>query len=810
MRGLFTLSLLLCTLFAVAQSGSIIGQLQDENQQAVEFANVALYKVEDNSLVKVESSEASGIFKLQKIPAGTYNLVATFVGLADLKKENIELNADQTLDLGILAFAPKSVELTEATVTASRVMVEIKPDRTVFNVDGTINSTGDNAMTLMRKAPGVLVDNNDNINVLGRSGVLIYIDGKRLPLSGQDLTDYLSNLPSDQIDRIDIITNPGAKYEAEGNAGIIDIRLKKDKSLGANGSIRGTFSQGQFAQSNLNFTGNYRNKAMNVFGTLGLGQGESFNSMVFQSTQNDVYLDESNYGVRGWNNNNYRLGADFYLGDKSIIGILATGGYANTTSDGDNRIAISPRTDIAAIDSILVAESDGDFNNDRNTYNINYRFDDRKAGKSLNVDLDYGTYRNAGYRYQPNRYYNATEEAVLSEIINAFDTRTDIDIYTFTADYEQNLYGGKLGFGTKFSKVVSDNTFLQFDEVNGQNIQNDTFSNIFLYDENVYAGYVNYARKINDKWSFSAGVRAEQTDALGDLTPFLAELTEDPVDLNYLQFFPSAGLTWQLKPTQVINFNYGRRINRPDYNVLNPFNNRLSQLSYERGNPRLNPEIVNNVEIGYTLNYRYNFKIAYSKTTDQITRLIAPDEVDPRANFISWANLAEQDIFSANISAPMQLAKKWNAYFNLSASHINNQADYGNGAVVDVQTFTYSIYQQHTFDLPWKLKGEISGYFAGPGVWGGVFLYETSWALNVGLQRKFLENKMNVRISFNDIFYESGWDGFSDFNGLYSAGSGRWDSRRFSVSVGYNFGNENVKSRNRKAGLEKEAERVGG
>ena len=232
----FLLSFLAFGMFA--QNASIKGQLQDENKEAIVFANVALYNGADSSLVKVEPSDDSGIFNIKGLAAGNYYLVATYVGVADLRKSDINLTADQALDLGIISFAPSAIELEEATVTASRVMVEVKPDRTVFNVDGTINSVGSDAIELLRKAPGVLVDNNNNLSVLGRSGVMIYVDGKRLPLAGDDLANYLQNLPAEQIDRIDIITNPGARYEAEGNAGIIDIRLKKDKRFGSNGSLK--------------------------------------------------------------------------------------------------------------------------------------------------------------------------------------------------------------------------------------------------------------------------------------------------------------------------------------------------------------------------------------------------------------------------------------------------------------------------------------------------------------------------------------------------------------------------------------------
>lgn len=802
-----TLFFTFLSLLTFAQSGSVTGALQDENNEAVLFANVALHKSADSTLVKVEVSDETGKFSIKNIPAGDFFLKATYVGLTDLKKENITLESGETLDLGTLVFPVSAIELEAATVTADRVMVEVKADRTVFNVDGTINSTGSDAVELLRKAPGVTVDNNENISVLGRAGVLVYVDGKRLPLSGDDLNSYLRNLPADQIDKIDIITNPGAKYEAEGNAGIIDIRLKKDKSLGANGSVRSTFSQGRLHQGNLNFSGNYRNSKMNTFATAGYGNAQRFHDLIFKSQQNGLFLDEINNNQNNIENVNFRLGSDFFLNDKNTIGFLVDAGQSQTDNFGYNEIAISPLA-TREVDSILVADTQGLMNNDRISYNLNYRYDDGESNKSLNVDLDYGQFQNDNRRYLPNQYFNSGKTAMLSQIVNNIETESDINIYTGTVDFEANLWGGKAGIGTKYSRVNSDNTFIFSDEINGELVQNNLSSNIFNYDETVYAAYVNYTRKLNDKWSMSAGLRSEITDATGTLEPFAEELREDPVLQNYVSLFPSAGLSYQLNPSNSFNLNIGRRINRPDYSVLNPFNNRLSELSFEKGNPRLKPEIVNNVELGYTLKYMYNFKIAYSKTTDQITRLIGPDPIDPRAGFISWANLSEQTVISGNISAPLQLAKKWNLYLNLSASHIDNQADYGENGIVDVQAFTYNIYAQNTIDLPGKIKGEISGYYNGPGVWGGVFEYESSWSLNFGLQRKFLKDKMNVRLSVNDVFFESGWDGFSEFNGLYSEGGGRFDSRRVAASVSYDFGNENVKSRKRKTGIEDAAKRV--
>jgi iron complex outermembrane receptor protein len=784
----------------------IKGQVQDADGQAVAFANVALYSITDGKLVKVETTDDSGRFTLDGIADGTYDLVVTYLGAPDLRQEGIQVK-NGILDLGVLKMAPSGIDLAEATVTATRALVEIKPDRTVFNVQGTINAVGQNGLDLLRKAPGVTIDNNDNINVLSRSGVLVYVNGKRLPLAGEELANYLRSLTAEQIDRIDIITNPGAKYEAEGNAGIIDIRLSKAENEGANGTVNMTSTQGRYNRSNASIAGNFRNKKLNIFSRLGTVRRENFNNINFDMLQNGLRLQETmnlqNSAVDYFG----QLGADFFLGEHHTIGFLTSGSMQDGENKGSDDFLIS--TIGGPIDSILLAGSTSVNNRNRGEFNLNYRYDPGE-GKSLNIDLDYGTFRNKDLRRQPNTYVTPDRETVLTEIINTFNTPRNIDIYTFKVDYEQPIGKGQFGAGIKLSQVATKNTFLFFDEVGTQQVRNDVSSNLFDYDENVYAAYLSYSGKLNDKISYSAGLRSEKTDAMGTLTAFRDDLQEAPVEIDYLSFFPSAGLTYALNQQKgnTVSLNYGRRINRPDYNVLNPFRNQISQLTYERGNPFLRPEIVNNLELGYTLAYRYNFKLAYSQTADQITRLIGPDDFDPRAGFIGWDNLSKQTVISFNASLPFTVTKSWDAFANISASHINNQADYGDDGSVDLQAFSYTIFQQHTFKLPGKVTFEVSGYFAGPGIWGGVFEYDESWALNLGLQKKFLADQLNVKLSANDIFFQSGWQGQSDFNGQLSVGNGNWDSRNVALSLSYAFGNQKVKSRKRKTGLSEEAGRV--
>ncbi len=788
-----------------AQNATLTSKILDGKSQAVEFATIALKSAIDSTLINVEMTDENGIFTIQNIKPADYLLEITYVGLADFRK--LITVSQGNNDLGSLNMDAGNQQIEEVTVTAQRSMIEAKSDRMVFNVQGTINSAGENLLNLLRKAPGVLVDNNDNISVLSRAGVLIYVDGKRLPLSGADLTAYLQSLPAEQVDHIDIITNPGAKYEAEGNAGIIDIILKRDKNQGANGSLSGSLSRGRFTTGNISGTGNYRGKKFNTFFSGGYNGGTNWNNMNFGNDQNGLLINEVNNFYSDFNNFNVRVGTDFFISPKSTIGFLVTGQNSNISQSSRNRSEIGAKN-AAKIDSILRSDNTSLVDRVQRTYNLNYAY--RNGEKTVNVDLDLGNYNNDSDNFQPNRYYNAAETQIISEYNNHYLTPVTIDIATAKVDVELPLMKGKFGFGSKYSQVVTDNTFLFNNILDGVDVLNNRRSNNFKYNEEVAAAYANYNKTLSPLIDITMGVRLENTNSTGDLRAFLPELQEDPVKFNYLSYFPSAGFTFKKNPEHVYSFNYGRRINRPDYNVLNPFREQITELSFSKGNPFLRPEIVNNLEFSYTLKYRFNFSLAFSKTNDQITRLIGPDDTDPRAGFITYANLANQKIYSFNSSIPLDVTKWWNLYFNAAFSYTDNQADYGNGAVVDVQVFNYNFYQQQVFSLPNKWKFEVSGWYSGPGVWGGVFLYESQYSLNLGLQRKFINDKMNVKLAVSDVTFKSGWNGYSNFNGLIGTGSGNYDSRRATLSVSYELGNKNVKTRNRETGLETEAKRVGG
>ncbi len=809
MKRFVLVSLIIACCSLLSAQYHLSGNVRDANGDALPFANVALYLSLDSSLIKVETTDNSGAFSLVNLPEGEYDLVISFVGTPDLRQARMVLSGNR--DLGIMSMARPGVDLTGATVTAQRALVEVKPDRTIFNVQGTINAAGNDGLELLRKAPGVTIDHTDNISVLSRSGVLLYVDGRRVPLQGADLSSYLRNLTAEQIERIDIITSPGARYEAQGNAGIIDIRLKRAEDEGANGSLTAAGSQGRYARYAVNAGGNYRNARFNVFGNLSYGYNETFNRSDFVSRQRGFILVDDLYSVPVQRTPGVRTGVDLYLSDRHTLGVLFSGQYQdgrrvvnNSTEIYDQETFMS--TALNSPDSILRAQVFDDGDQNQNTFNLNYNFA-IGTGHNLNVDLDYGKYEHVNTIDQPNRYF-APDGQLLRVVDNSFETPIDIAIQTARLDYEFPLGSGAASAGIKYSEVETTNAFLFYEGLSGDRTLIETRSNRFIYDEKVVAGYLSYAGQLSEAVSFSTGLRVEATDASGNLLAVGTGGDEPQVNFDYVSFFPNAGLSYATPGGNTLNLRYGRRINRPDYSSLNPFRVQLNELSYRRGNPYLQPEKVNNVELGYVLKGRYNFKLSYSLTDDQVAQLFRPDDSITLAGFETYENLARQTVINFTVSAPVQITDWWRSYVNASAGYISNEANYGDDGTVDIDLFNYRFVNQNTFTLPGDFVGEITGQYIGPGVGGGIFVYEGFGMLNLGLQRSFFAGLLNAKLTASDIFYTSIINGESDFNGLFAQGRVAGDSRRVGLSLSYNFGNQKVKSRRRDTGLDEAARRV--
>jgi outer membrane receptor protein involved in Fe transport len=802
-RSMWVFASMCLSLSTTYAQGSITGKIQDENGEPLEFATVEVHKLADSTLVKAGFSNESGTYRVAPLDQGKYYLRVTFVGIKPVFSEAFDLAVDQNLELPTLK-AAGGPELQEVKITTEKPLVTVKPDMTVFNVQGTVNAMGENAFNLLRKAPGVVIDNNDNVMLLGKSGVRIMIDGKPSPLSAADLANLLKSMQSDQIENIEIITNPSAKYDAEGNAGIINIRMKRDKNMGANATVNFDYSAWVNQRLNGSISGNYRAKKFNAFGSYSGGVGANQSFMNFYRTLGGQSFTSNTIIERDYVNHNFRGGLDYYINKKHTIGFLASGvlseGTGTTESNNDIRILGND-----SILSTLESIGSSDFNKLNYNANLNYRFDNQK-GSTLNIDLDYGTFRNENYTYQPNTYRDPKTGQVLTERNFANDAPTDIDIYTFKADYERPLWKGKLGAGVKAAWVSTRNTFDFFNETADNLVLDSSRSNTFDYLENVNAAYANYSRQMK-KWGIQIGVRAEQTNSLGKLDAFVAT-TNDTVERHYLNLFPSAGVTYNLNQLNTFRLTYSRRIDRPRYEDLNPFVQQIDELSYRVGNPFLQPQFTHNMEVGYTYKYTLNASVAYSITSGFFTNVV--DTIESIRTQMTQLNLSERRVLTGTISYPWSPFKWWSTFSNASVFNVRNLADSVNGKSIDLSRTSFTLFHQSTFNLPKEFGIQLSGFYNSPGIWGANFRTIDFWGVEVGATKKLFKQRGLLKVGMSDIFFTMQWGGDQAFGGLTTSGGGGWESRQIKASYTHTFGNTNVKGgRKRSTGLEDEQKRAG-
>ncbi|MDX2136099.1 MAG: TonB-dependent receptor [Saprospiraceae bacterium] len=799
------LPVFLCLGMSWAGAQAISGRILKADGASAEFATVMLMNAADSALVKGDICDADGRFILEKIPPGRYFLQSELIGEGRRHSPVFEHDAaDKTL--ADLQLSGSDQELSEVTVTARKPIVEVQADKTVLNVEGNVNSTGQNALELLRKAPGVMLDNNDNISLKGKNTVRIQIDGRDVPMDNRDLAVYLKSMRAEDIAAIELITNPSAKYDASGNAGIINIRTKKNKNIGTNGSVGGEFIAGETPKGGGNVSLNHRNKRFNAFGNYSNHFGIWHNWMDLYREQDGLFYDQHNQSEDHNNNHNFKVGTDFFINDRHTVGFIVDGRHNEGPNRNQAKTYIGALSNPGVVDSILIAASDQEQVRSNGNFNINYRYADT-SGHELNIDANRGFYRFRGDAYQPNAYVDPNEQTVLSRNDYRFITPTDVDMTIAKADYEQRFLTGKLGIGYKFTHVVTDNTFEFYDIVNGAEIINPDRSNRFEYDELVNAGYVNYNTKIK-KWGFQAGLRAEYTNWEGVLTSLEAENNETNDD-QYLSLFPSGAVTYELNAKNQFSLTYSRRIDRPNYQSLNPFENRLDELTYRKGNPFLKPQFTNSVELTHTFMGFMNTTLGYSRTTDLFTEII--DTLSGGRTFLTEDNIGRQDVLSLSMSIPMPIAKWWEGFLSITGFIQDYEATFREGFSVDERFSAANLYTEQTIKLPKGWSFQVSGWFNTPSIWQAVFRSEAMGAMDLGVKKELFDGMGTASISFGDVLGTAGWKSVNDFTpGLYMTGQGRWESRTIRMNFNYRFGNKEVKgARQRKTGLEDVNKRLG-
>lgn len=789
------------------QGGKITVNILNETQQGLENATVELLKSKDSSLIKAAITGKAGLAELENIPMGSYILRVTMINYVRQFSQPVNLAADQpVISLPAITLTPASAtQMKEVTVTARKPFIQKLSDRIVVNVDNSLVNVGSSALDVLERSPGVLIDPNDAISLRGRQGVIIMIDGKITPMSGTDLVNMLRSLPSNSIERIDIITNPSARYDAAGNSGIIDIRMKKDQRMGANGTFTAGYGQGVYPKANTGATLNYRNKKVNLFGSYNYAYRQGLNHLMlkrefFKNGNYDGAYDQDNFSKMTIHSNTARLGADFFPNKKSIIGFVLNGTLTNINRGNNNQSLVLNN----------VKEPESRFNTNtvekskpRNVLgNINYKYTFDSTGRELTADADYGVFKNNNLSSFITGFYSLN--GIPSEPDYKLDGDQDgkISITTVKADYIHPLNKStRLEAGFKSSFVETDNDVVFYDVSNGAPKYDSSKSNRFNYKENNNALYLNLNTEFK-QFSLMAGLRAEQTNMKGRQM-----VNEIKFDSSYLQLFPSLFLNYKLGAEKTLGFSVSRRIDRPNYSELNPFRFFLDPSTYRSGNPYLKPQLTWSYELSYTVK-QLSFTLAYSHTKQNTTVVIMPSETEERVTVQVPVNLNTYDYYGITVAAPFRFTKWWNAInnANLYYGHYNGNLA---GTALNNGTPAADISTNNTFVLPKGWNIELNASLNTGGQYGFMKL-DPQWQLSAGVQKTVMNKKGTIRFNITDIFWTNLPQAVIAFSNYIEHWHAKRETRVANISFTYRFGKNTVAAaRRRNTASEEERRRAG-
>jgi iron complex outermembrane receptor protein len=805
--------------FSQSTTGSVHGTIADAGGKGIEAATVTLLRAADSGMVKVAVSDKAGLFEFERIATGRYFISITAVGYNKKLSQLVTVDGS-SLSLPVIQLQPSGKSLGEVTVVAKRPLIENKIDRMVVNVEAAPTNAGATAMEVLEKSPGITVNNDGAISLKGKQGVIVMMDGKPTYLSPADLANVLKNMPASALDQIEIMTNPPAKYDASGNSGIINIKTKKSRSDGFNGS----FSQGGtlswFKRGNAYYTPfknttslnlNWRKGKVNLFGNFNYnyreGKGElEFTRKFYEKTGQLNSISES-YTAFNFRNNNYtaKIGADLYADKKNVFGIVLNGfAFFGRPQPLSAQVIKSPD---GTIESSLNSSTVNKLSFYNYSGNVNYKHSFDSAGRELTADLDYIGYSNGSKSVLVSDFYDGTGVKQGNLTLRG-DIPGDINIYSVKADYVHPLKNNmRFDAGFKSSFVKNDNEVL-YERASGSSWVKDARSNHFIYKENINAVYVSINKKWT-KWSGQVGLRLENTTAKGN------QVTNDSgFTRRYTNLFPTGYLNYDVSKSHALTLSYGRRIERPNYQDLNPFLWFLDSLTYRQGNPYLLPQFAHNIELRHTFKGKFTTTINFTSTDDVISQLLKQN-TEKRTTFLTIDNVARFRNIGIAVNAPLQLAKWWST--NLFVNVFNNKYEgvYYNSYTlkndpinVDYTSFLVNISNTFTFPKGWS--GEISGFYRGKGV-DQLSVAEPMYFMNIGAQKNILKGKGTLRMNLRDPFHWQQFRGNTVYSDIDMRVRNRWDNRNLTITISYRFGKSTVQqARRRASGTQEEQNRAGG
>jgi outer membrane receptor protein involved in Fe transport len=790
-----------------AQSEGLIlrGRVSNAAKQAVEAATVTLLKAKDSSILKTAISDAGGKFEFSNLKAGNYLLQVTASGFSPFQSQSVELQAGQpTFELQPFELAVESKELKGVVVTGRKPFIEQKIDRMIVNVDAALTTAGTNALEVLEKSPGVTVDREGAIALKGKQQVLVMMDGRPTYLSPQELANLLRNMPASSIETIEIMTNPSAKYDAFGNSGVINIRTKKNKQKGFNGSLSLNYGQGKYWRMNDNFNLNYRTGKFNFFANGGYSKWNGFNRLEIERNFKDAsgnltarLLSESNMRNES-DNYTLKVGTDYYLSNKTTLGFVASGFYnpeqfrSNNTSYLQNASLVT--------DSIVYAQSANDNLWKNGSFNLNLRHQFDSTGRELTMDLDYVRYRSTSNQDFVNTTFNANWVKQNQEILRG-DLPIDIDIYSAKADYTHPFKKGlKMETGIKASYVETNSAAYYFNQSTDGEVPDYSKTNSFLYKENINAAYVNFSKQIK-KWGFQAGLRYEHTYIRG-LQYGNPTVTDSSFTRSYGNLFPSVFINYQASKNHQWGFNYGRRIDRPVYQDLNPFLFFLDKYTYQSGNPFIRPQYSDNFEFSHTFKGFLTTTLNYAYTSDFMTETFeqakSPNGDESYATIVRQGNIGQRHNAGVAVSLQLPVKKWWTAilFTNLNYNQFNGLLN-NERINVEATNLLVNVNNQFKFKKGWS--GEISGWYRTKGVEGQIMI-DPLGQLSVGVAKTILKDKGTLKLNVRDLLYTQKVNGTINFQSTEASFFQVRDSRVATFTFTYRFGKPIKGTKSRKTG----------
>ncbi len=790
--------------FGQTNDATIKGNLKDEKKQPLEFANVLLIKATDSSLVKATVTNENGDFEITNFPIGEYRIECRQIGFSKYYSEKFSSTSAPAFD-GIV-LKENSKVLKEVEITNKRPFLEHQPGKTIVNVDNSIVSSGGTVMDVLEKSPGIMVDKDGNISLKGKSNVLVMIDGKPTYLSGEQLVNLLKTLPADQADQIELMTNPPAKYDASGNAGIINIKLKKNKYFGFNGTVMAGYSQGIYPRTSDGFNLNFRNEKVNVFANYNFSDKKSLETIdltrLFHDNNGNLSNDftQKSSLTRNSLSNYFKGGADFFISKNQTLGVVMNGLVNPSSENNLNNTKIKSGTEV--LQSGVITNSTSDNTENNIAANLNYKWDIDSTGGSFTADADYALFNFTSAQHIRNDYFDSTQSYNGISSILRSSVPSSVEIRSVKSDFTKTIFQKiKLEAGIKSSLVTTDNDVKYYTTTNGIETIDSTKTNHFTYSENINAAYISLSKEFK-KISIQGGLRDEQTIAKG------TQLSNDSTFIrNYFHLFPTLFIGYKMNSKNQFDFSYSNRIDRPEYDILNPFKFYLDPYTYAVGNPFLKPEFTNSVELSHTFMDRFTTSINFSQTKDVLMQV--PEQIDStKTTFFTRQNFGTKNSYGLSFILPFSISKWWTTTNSINIVYFDFQGTFLGAQYNNAGTF-FQGNSSNEFQLSKGWVGEVSGNYHSTLPFG-IFIVKPEYEISLGIQKKILKNRGKLKLNVQNIIHSS-QDVTIKYQNMDVAISQQRDIRFVALNFSYNFGKTSVKSsRQHSSGVEDEINRTKG